>query len=45
MTSLVFQIVILFVKILAELLLIILVQIFQSLGTHLATKSDKRLKK
>ena len=29
----------------AVVLLIILVQIFQSLGTHLATKSDKRLKK
>ena len=29
----------------AVVLLIILVQIFQSLGTHLAAKSDKRLKK
>ena len=29
----------------AVVLLIVLVQIFQSLGTHLATKSDKRLKK
>ena len=29
----------------AVVLLIILVQIFQSLGTHLSIKSDKRLKK
>ena len=29
----------------AVVLLILLVQVFQSLGTHLAVKSDKRLKK
>ena len=33
------------VMLLAVILLIVLVQIFQSVGTHLATKSDKRLKK
>ena len=33
------------VKIFAVILLIALVQIFQSVGTHLATKTDKRLKK
>ena len=33
------------VLLLAVVFLIALVQIFQSLGTHLATKSDKRLKK
>ena len=33
------------VLLLAVILLIVLVQVFQSLGTYLATKSDKRLKK
>ena len=33
------------VMLLAVILLIAMVQIFQSLGTHLATKTDKRLKK
>lgn len=33
------------VMILAVILLIVMVQVFQSLGTRLATKSDKRLKK
>ena len=33
------------VMLLAVILLIALVQLFQSLGTRLATKSDKRLKK
>lgn len=33
------------VMIFAVILLIALVQIFQSVGTHLATKTDKRLKK
>ena len=33
------------VMIIADILLIALVQIFQSVGTHLATKTDKRLKK
>ena len=33
------------VLLLAVILLIILVQVFQSLGTYLATRSDKRLKK
>ena len=33
------------VLLLAVVLLIVLVQVFQSLGTYLATKSDKRLKK
>ena len=34
-----------FLMIFAVILLIALVQIFQSVGTHLATKTDKRLKK
>ena len=33
------------VMVVAVILLILLVQIFQSVGTHLAIKSDKRLKK
>ncbi len=33
------------VMLVAVLLLIVLVQIFQSVGTHLATRSDKRLKR
>lgn len=33
------------VMLIAVVLLIVLVQIFQSVGTHLAVKSDKRLKR
>lgn len=33
------------VMLLAVILLIVLVQLFQSVGTHLAVSSDKRLKK